>query len=99
MLIGMRHLLLFTRVVGVNQLPGPLSALNGILVLYMGPETTLPLASALAAIVGVLLMVWHRAVVLARRAWRFFAERFTQVRNMRRGQRPRNGTEASPGEH
>ena len=33
-----------------------------ILMMYIGPETMLPLASALAAIGGVLLMFWHRVV-------------------------------------
>jgi hypothetical protein len=35
-------------------------------VLYVGPELMLPLTSALAAIVGVLLMFWHRVMGLAR---------------------------------
>ncbi len=42
-----------------------------IVILYVGPETILPLTSALAAIVGVLLMVWHRVVGIVGRAWRF----------------------------
>jgi hypothetical protein len=39
-------------------------------ILYVGPETLLPLASALAAIVGFVLMVWHRFVALARKGYR-----------------------------
>jgi hypothetical protein len=39
-------------------------------VLYIGPETMLPLASALAAIAGVLMMFWQRFVALIRKLWR-----------------------------
>jgi len=42
-----------------------------IVILYIGPETMLPLASALAAIVGVLLIVWHRVLGLVRKLWLF----------------------------
>jgi undecaprenyl pyrophosphate phosphatase UppP len=38
--------------------------------LYIGPETILPLTSALAAILGILLMFWHRFVGLLRKFWR-----------------------------
>jgi hypothetical protein len=38
--------------------------------LYIGPETMLPLASALAAIGGVLLLFWHRFIGLIRKFWR-----------------------------
>lgn len=41
-----------------------------IILLYIGPETMLPLVSALAAIGGVLLMFWHRFVGLVRKLWR-----------------------------
>jgi hypothetical protein len=40
------------------------------IILYIGPETILPLTSALAAIVGVLLMFWHRFVGMIRKIWR-----------------------------
>jgi hypothetical protein len=40
------------------------------LVLYIGPETILPLTSGLAALVGILLMFWHRVVGFARKVWR-----------------------------
>lgn len=33
---------------------------------YVGPETLMPLASALAAIGGILLLFWHRLVALVR---------------------------------
>jgi hypothetical protein len=48
----------------VNYLP--------ILLLYIGPETMLPLASALAAIGGVLLLFWHRFIGLLRKLWQLF---------------------------
>ena len=41
-----------------------------LLLLYIGPETMLPLASALAAIGGVLLIFWQRFVALLRKLWR-----------------------------
>jgi len=40
-----------------------------IVFLYVGPETILPLTSALAAIVGIVLMLWHRIVGISRRIW------------------------------
>jgi hypothetical protein len=40
-----------------------------ILFLYIGPETVLPLTSALAAIGGVLLIFWQRFVGLVRKLW------------------------------
>jgi hypothetical protein len=43
--------------------------------LYIGPETMLPLVSALAAIGGVLLMFWQRFVGIVRRLWRVVLRR------------------------
>jgi hypothetical protein len=37
-----------------------------MLLLYLGPDTTMPLASAAAAAVGVGLLVWGRAAGFAR---------------------------------
>lgn len=37
--------------------------------LYIGPETIMPLASALAAIAGILLLFWRRTVALFRAAF------------------------------
>jgi hypothetical protein len=51
----------------VNYLP--------IMMLYIGPETMLPLASALAAIGGMLLMFWHRLVGLLRWFWKFITKK------------------------
>lgn len=74
-LIGIDHLPVAAVTVGVHHLLWPSSGLDALLVLYIGPETTLPLASALAAIIGILLMVWHRAVALARRIWQFLTRK------------------------
>ena len=41
-----------------------------ILMLYIGPESMLPLASALAAIGGVLMIFWQRFVAMVRKLWR-----------------------------
>jgi hypothetical protein len=46
-----------------------LSSLPHFVMLYVGPDQLLPLASALGAAVGVLLMVWHRVVAIGRRVW------------------------------
>ncbi|MFQ5668409.1 MAG: hypothetical protein ACE5I7_18550 [Candidatus Binatia bacterium] len=40
-------------------------------VLYVGPDQMLPLTSALGAIMGVLLIFWHRVVAWGRKGWRF----------------------------
>jgi len=47
--------------------------------MYVGPETIMPIASALAAIAGLLLLFWRRAVALiraiGRKAGGFFSRR------------------------
>jgi hypothetical protein len=45
------------------------------LFLYIGPETILPLTSALAAVVGVLLMFWQRFLALVQKIWRLIVRR------------------------
>jgi hypothetical protein len=57
--------------VGIGQFLGPAAGFLIIVILYFGPETFMPLASALAAIAGVLLMLWHRVVTLVRRFFLF----------------------------
>jgi len=54
-----------------HHLGRPPADLAGFVVMYVGPDQMLPIASALGAIVGVLLIVWNRAVSLMRRAFRF----------------------------
>ncbi len=39
--------------------------------LYVGPDIILPLASLLAAGIGILLMVWNRITSLVRKAWKY----------------------------
>jgi hypothetical protein len=41
-----------------------------VIFLYVGPETILPLTSALAALVGFFLMFWRRCVGVIRKIWR-----------------------------
>ena len=48
--------------------------------MYVGPETLMPLASALAAVVGVLLMFWRKTVAVARTTFRFMARQFSRLR-------------------
>ncbi len=43
--------------------------------LYIGPDQLLPLVSALGAIIGVLLIVWHRLTSLVRKVWQFFSKK------------------------
>ena len=39
--------------------------------MYLGPDAALPLASAIAAIVGVAVMFWHKTVALFKGAVRW----------------------------
>jgi hypothetical protein len=48
--------------------------------MYFGPETLMPLASALAAVVGVSLMFWRKTVGVVRAAYRFVARQFSRLR-------------------
>ena len=56
-----------------------LDPLLPIIILYIGPETMLPLASALAAIGGVLLIFWQRLVGLVRKLWRIITRKEVDV--------------------
>lgn len=44
----------------------PESPLGAIIFAYMGPDSIMPLGSAIAAMLGVALMFWHRGVRLVR---------------------------------
>jgi hypothetical protein len=48
------------------------------LLLYVGPDQLLPLTSVLAAVLGVLLMVWRYVVGLALRFWQFVSGRVSR---------------------
>jgi hypothetical protein len=56
-----------------------LDSLLPMIVLYIGPETILPLASALAAIGGVLLMFWQRFIGLVQKLWRLIFRKQVDV--------------------
>ncbi len=43
--------------------------------LYIGPDTLMPIASAFAAVVGVLVMFWQKTVSAARFVGRLFRRR------------------------
>lgn len=45
--------------------------------MYVGPDVLLPLASALAAILGVILMFWRKAVGFVRSAVQLLASKFS----------------------
>jgi hypothetical protein len=66
---------------GLNNLGSSvdLVQLLPVMILYIGPETMLPLPSALVAIGGVLLMFWQRFVVLVRNLRRVIARRQVDV--------------------
>ncbi|MEO8448698.1 MAG: hypothetical protein ABI647_02845 [Gemmatimonadota bacterium] len=44
--------------------------------MYIGPDTILPISSAIAAVAGVAVMFWHKTVALARGAVRGVARLF-----------------------
>ena len=63
--------IVFLAVYVPHHLGRPASDLASLMVMYVGPDQMLPIASALGAIFGVLLIVWNRVMGLARRAFRF----------------------------
>lgn len=48
--------------------------------MYIGPETLMPLASAGAALLGMLLMFWHRVVGWLKAGLRFLGRRRPEAR-------------------
>jgi len=50
-----------------------------IALLYGGPDTLMPIASALAAAIGVLLMLWNRVVSYLRRFIQLSSRRSAQL--------------------
>lgn len=67
--------------VGLQGIDG--TALNGIVVLYLGPETMMPLASALAGIVGAVLIFWQRLVAWSRKLIRSLGEAFSSKKSVK----------------
>ncbi len=47
---------------------------------YLGPETAVPLASALAVISGAVILFWSKTVAAARSVGRFFGRLFGRGR-------------------
>jgi hypothetical protein len=47
--------------------------------MYIGPETLMPVGSALAAILGVLLIFWRRTVATVRSAGRFITRTMSRL--------------------
>jgi hypothetical protein len=47
----------------------------GIVILYLGPETMMPVASALAGIVGAIIMFWQRLVRWTRKLIQYVKSR------------------------
>jgi hypothetical protein len=43
--------------------------------MYLGPDTALPLASAVAAVVGVAVMFWNRTVAAVKRIFGVFGRK------------------------
>ncbi len=64
----------------VHAHPQHVQLLKSVLVLYVGPDQILPLTSALGAIVGVVLMFWHRLLGWVRKAWQFSSTKLRSVR-------------------
>ena len=62
-------------VLHVPHLVRPMADLNALVPLYVGPDQMLPVMSALGAVVGVLLMVWHRVVAIVRKTFRLMFRR------------------------
>ena len=54
-----------------------------VIVLYVGPETILPLTSALAALIGVLLMMWQRVIKCMRKVWHLLANKCRPTSGLR----------------
>ena len=59
-----------------HHVVAPGAALSSLVLGYVGPDQMLPLASALGAILGVLLIVWHRFVAIVRKMWRWCVSKF-----------------------
>ena len=47
--------------------------------MYFGPETLMPVASALAVVAGVILMFWRKTVGVVRASYRFMARQVSRM--------------------
>jgi len=59
----------------VDKLSSLGSTLGTIFFLYVSPDQILPLVSALGAIIGALLIVWHRLGSFFGKVWKFFSKK------------------------
>ena len=59
----------------LSAVPDSVWSLGTTLVLYVGPDQILPLTSVLGALLGILLMFWHRAVAAVRKVWQVLFHR------------------------
>ena len=48
--------------------------------MYIGPDTLMPVASALAAIAGIVLMFWRRTVGMVRLGVQILGQRLSKLR-------------------
>jgi hypothetical protein len=67
-----------------------------LVILYIGPETFLPLASALAAMAGVAMMFFHRIVALVRKGFRFCSRKVSKFLGKSQVPEPRAQEETVP---
>ena len=51
--------------------------------MYIGPDVLMPLASAIAAVVGVLVMFWHKTVGFVRGVASFLGRQFARLAGRR----------------
>lgn len=51
--------------------------------MYLGPETAMPLASAIAAVVGVVVLFWNRTKAVGQGIGRFLARQFSRLTGRR----------------
>ncbi|MCI0591216.1 MAG: hypothetical protein L0Y67_06400 [Gammaproteobacteria bacterium] len=65
----------------LNQYQFPLLPSDSMsaLILYIGPETLMPLVSVLTAIIGLLLLVWQHVVALVRRGFQFCKKQASRI--------------------
>ena len=59
-----------------SDLPMP----DGGVLMYLGPDTAMPLASAIAAVVGVAVMFWHKTRAFLKGVGRSVGRLFTRRR-------------------
>jgi hypothetical protein len=60
---------------GTGAIPESVRTLGTTVVLYVTPDQILPLTSALGALIGLLLMFWHRAIAVVRKVWQLLFNR------------------------